>query len=123
MSASSSTTSGRRRVRTPGIPIGDALAQTVKNLEYATAVMVIPLRFRDQLAFIGLAMLLLIWLNGYIYMKFMGVLSVRMYKKSSQVAMRRCNANGKATLDYPFRVFLAFTMEAIALSHSTSLSP
>ncbi|CAF1837329.1 unnamed protein product [Brassica oleracea var. botrytis] len=52
--------------------------------------MVIPLGFRDQLAFIGLAMLLLIWLNGYIYMKFMGVLSayakVRMYKKSSQVA-------------------------------------
>ena len=51
------------------------MAQNVKNLAYVTAVMVIPLGFRDQLAFIRLAMLLLIWLNGYIYMKFMGVLS------------------------------------------------
>ena len=51
--------------------VGDALAQTVQNLASVTAGVVIAFVASWQLAFIVLAMLPLIGLNGYIYMKFM----------------------------------------------------
>lgn len=51
--------------------VGDALAQTVQNLASVTAGLVIAFVASWQLAFIVLAMLPLIGLNGYIYMKFM----------------------------------------------------
>jgi ATP-binding cassette subfamily B (MDR/TAP) protein 1 len=69
--------------------VGDALAQTVQNLASVTAGLVIAFVASWQLAFIVLAMLPLIGLNGYIYMKFMVGFSAdakRMYEEASQVA-------------------------------------
>ncbi|KAL1216232.1 ABC transporter B family member 21 [Cardamine amara subsp. amara] len=69
--------------------VGDALAQTVQNLASVTAGVVIAFVASWQLAFIVLAMLPLIGLNGYIYMKFMVGFSAdakRMYEEASQVA-------------------------------------
>ncbi|CAN8253935.1 unnamed protein product [Cochlearia groenlandica] len=69
--------------------VGDALAQTVQNLTSVTAGVVIAFAASWQLAFIVLAMLPLIGLNGYIYMKFMVGFSAdakRMYEEASQVA-------------------------------------
>ncbi|KAH0874316.1 hypothetical protein HID58_071678 [Brassica napus] len=69
--------------------VGDALAQTVQNIASVTAGVVIAFVASWQLAFIVLAMLPLIGLNGYIYMKFMVGFSAdakRMYEEASQVA-------------------------------------
>ncbi|CAH2063122.1 unnamed protein product [Thlaspi arvense] len=69
--------------------VGDALAQTVQNLASVTAGVVIAFVASWQLAFIVLAMLPLIGLNGYVYMKFMVGFSAdakRMYEEASQVA-------------------------------------
>lgn len=51
--------------------VGDSLAQTVQNLSSILAGLIIAFLACWQLAFVVLAMLPLIALNGFLYMKFM----------------------------------------------------
>ncbi|XWS31896.1 hypothetical protein CRYUN_Cryun23aG0115100 [Craigia yunnanensis] len=69
--------------------VGDALAQMVSNLASAVAGLVIAFVASWQLAFIILAIIPLIGLNGYIQVKFMKGFSAdakMMYEEASQVA-------------------------------------
>ncbi|KAL1833030.1 hypothetical protein DCAR_0103079 [Daucus carota subsp. sativus] len=69
--------------------VGDTLAQVVQNGASAVAGLVIAFAACWQLAFIVLAMLPLIGLNGYVQMKFMTGFSADaklMYEEASQVA-------------------------------------
>ncbi|KAL1189260.1 ABC transporter B family member 4 [Cardamine amara subsp. amara] len=69
--------------------VGDALAQTVQNLSSILAGLIIAFLACWQLAFVVLAMLPLIALNGFLYMKFMTGFSAdakKMYGEASQVA-------------------------------------
>ncbi|KAL8101133.1 ABC transporter B family member 21-like [Apium graveolens] len=69
--------------------VGDTLAQVVQNASSAVAGLVIAFVACWQLAFIVLAMLPLIGLNGYVQMKFMTGFSgdaKMMYEEASQVA-------------------------------------
>ncbi|CAH8358573.1 unnamed protein product [Eruca vesicaria subsp. sativa] len=69
--------------------VGDALAQMVQNLSSILAGLIIAFLACWQLAFVVLAMLPLIALNGYLYMKFMQGFSAdakKMYGEASQVA-------------------------------------
>ncbi|KAG2290692.1 hypothetical protein Bca52824_050296 [Brassica carinata] len=69
--------------------VGDALAQMVQNLSSILAGLIIAFLACWQLAFVVLAMLPLIALNGFLYMKFMKGFSAdakKMYGEASQVA-------------------------------------
>ncbi|KAG2309716.1 hypothetical protein Bca52824_029464 [Brassica carinata] len=69
--------------------VGDALAQMVQNLSSILAGLIIAFLACWQLAFVVLAMLPLIALNGFLYMKFMQGFSAdakKMYGEASQVA-------------------------------------
>jgi ATP-binding cassette subfamily B (MDR/TAP) protein 1 len=69
--------------------VGDSLAQTVQNLSSILAGLIIAFLACWQLAFVVLAMLPLIALNGFLYMKFMKGFSAdakKMYGEASQVA-------------------------------------
>ncbi|CAN6845284.1 unnamed protein product [Brassica oleracea] len=69
--------------------VGDALAQMVQNLSSILAGLIIAFLACWQLAFLVLAMLPLIALNGFLYMKFMQGFSAdakKMYGEASQVA-------------------------------------
>ncbi|EOA26469.1 hypothetical protein CARUB_v10022518mg [Capsella rubella] len=69
--------------------VGDALAQTVQNLSSILAGLIIAFLACWQLSFVVLAMLPLIALNGFLYMKFMTGFSAdakKMYGEASQVA-------------------------------------
>uniref|UniRef100_A0A1J3GPL7 ABC transporter B family member 4 n=2 Tax=Noccaea caerulescens TaxID=107243 RepID=A0A1J3GPL7_NOCCA len=69
--------------------VGDALAQMVQNLSSILAGLIIAFLACWQLAFVVLAMLPLIALNGFLYMKFMTGFSadaMKMYGEASQVA-------------------------------------
>ncbi|ESQ39344.1 hypothetical protein EUTSA_v10001285mg [Eutrema salsugineum] len=69
--------------------VGDALAQMVQNLSSILAGLIIAFLACWQLAFVVLAMLPLIALNGFLYMKFMTGFSAdakKMYGEASQVA-------------------------------------
>ncbi|XP_013613919.1 PREDICTED: ABC transporter B family member 4-like [Brassica oleracea var. oleracea] len=69
--------------------VGDALAQMVQNLSSILAGLIIAFLACWQLAFVVLAMLPLIAVNGFLYMKFMKGFSAdakKMYGEASQVA-------------------------------------